>query len=139
MGSRTSERYARVYDRRGFTRFELECKAERAEAIWAELELRDLELWPSTIIGHVRDFVDFLRPWWDAVTGGMARAMLRLGSFPQATAESARAWLRRQAAPWMAALCQLDGGSDDFWRELITIGRGRYRRSHLLALQAVLV
>jgi DNA relaxase NicK len=139
MGSRTSERYARVYDRRGPTRFELECKAERAAAVWALLMGTSLEGWSELIRGHVRDFCDFARPWWEAIMGGTARAMLRLGSFALATAESARAWLRKQAAPWLAALVQLDGGSLEFVSELLSTGRHRYRRAQMLALEGLLV
>ena len=138
MGSRTSERFARVYDRRGFTRFEVECKGTRAEAIWRQLSHTALDLWPDLIRAHVRDFCDFARPWWEAIMGGTARAMLRLGSFAQATAESARVWMRRQVAPWLAAVVQLDGGSLEFVSELLATGRHRYRRGQLLALQAVM-
>lgn len=138
MGNRQSERFGRVYDRRGATRFELECKSERAAAVWSLLAVSDLEAWPDLIRSHVRDFCDFLRPWWDALMGGTARAMLRLGTFALATAESARAWLRKQAAPWLAALTQVDGGSLEFIGELLSMGRHRYGRAQQLALSAVM-
>ena len=137
MGSRSSERYARVYDRRGPTRFEVEFKGDRAAAIWMQLCATPVEKWPDVIRAHVRDFCEFARPWWDAIMGGTARAMLRLGSFAQATADSAREWMRKQVAPWLSAVVKLDGGSLEFVSELLSMGRHRYGRSQRLALQAV--
>jgi DNA relaxase NicK len=137
IGSRTSERYGRVYDKRGFTRFEVECKGDRAAAVWADLCVVDPREWGETIRAHVRDFVEFLAPWWDEFMGGVVRALLVVGSAARATADKARQWLRRQVAPWIAALTELDGGELGWLLDLVAEGRTRYGLAQRVALAAV--
>lgn len=59
IGSRSSEHYLRVYDRRGFTRVELELKGTMARAFRDAL-LSDETVFKRTSVGILRQFVDFV-------------------------------------------------------------------------------
>jgi hypothetical protein len=112
-------------------------KGDRAAFVWADLCAVDAVEWGERIRGHVRDFVDFLAPWWEAFMGGAVRAMLKVGSVARATADQARLWLRRQAAPWLAALTELEHGELSWLLDIVADGRRRYGLPQRLALQAV--
>lgn len=140
MGSRTSGRMVRVYDRRGPTRFEMEWKGERAVLLWRRLLACAEDGWSLEAMTELRAFLDFrdrssgVRPdccplldWWQAVTDGAGRSCT---SIPRAarTLEDKREWLRSQVAPVLAMVA--DGVPD--WTgelaDLLADGRGRYRR-----------
>jgi DNA relaxase NicK len=64
MGSRKSQRFARCYDLHGFTRFELETKAQYASTLADHIftqEQTGLEL-AQTALSAIRAFVDFVEP-----------------------------------------------------------------------------
>jgi hypothetical protein len=141
MGSRTSERFLRVYDERGPTRFEMEWKGERAVLLWRRLLACAEDGWSLEAMSELRAFLDFrdrssgVRPdfcpllgWWQVLTDGAGRSCI---SIPReaSTLEDRRAWLRRQVAPVLAMVA--DGVAD--WTgelaDLLADGRGRYVRT----------
>lgn len=89
-GARSSMRYLRIYNRRGYTRVELELKsgfAELASLIYISQMGQD---WNSCAVGLLRDYIDFvdrntggsstradLLPWWQAFVGAIPRAKER--------------------------------------------------------------
>lgn len=65
LGSRQSERMIRVYDRRGFTRLELEMKGKRSDLVAKQLfKASDGVEWFSIGLSHLRDYVNFDAEWW---------------------------------------------------------------------------
>lgn len=147
IGSRTSGRMVRVYDRRGPTRFEMEWKEERAVLLWRRLLATHEEGWSCTAMSELRAFLDFrdrssgVRPdfcplldWWEALTDGAARWCV---SIPRRRKdlEDKRQWLKTQVAPVLAMVAD---GVPDWTRELADLldgGRDRYkRRSDRVAL-----
>ena len=79
FGSRASERMIRVYNKRGFTRLELQTRDDRADAICKGLfVVQDTSCWFPLLIGHLRDFVDLDTPWWVHFISGYSRAYLTL-------------------------------------------------------------
>lgn len=140
LGSRSSERFVRVYDRRGPTRFEMEWKGQRAVLLWRRLLACGEDRWSAEAMSELRAFLDFrdrssgVRPdfcplldWWQAVTDGADRSC---ATVPRAarTLDDKREWLRSQVAPVLAMVA--DGVPD--WTgelaELLADGRGRYQR-----------
>ena len=98
MGSRQSTAFAKCYDERGHTRFELELKEARARAAVQLLFEPDAPVGPISM-GLVRDFVDYvdkessknrsrcsLLPFWAALSGRPT--------------ESKSASRRGQSGPW---------------------------------------
>lgn len=140
MGSRSSGRMVRVYDRRGPTRLEMEWKGERAVLLWRRLLACAEEGWSAEAMSELRAYLDFrdrsasVRPdccpllaWWSALTDGAGRSCVTI---PRAvrTLDDKRAWLRHQVAPVLAMVA--DGVQD--WtaelRSLLLDGRERYQR-----------
>lgn len=128
MGSRSSERFGRCYDRRGPTRFEVEMKGERSKVVVADLMAKAVEEWPGVIMAHIRDFVDFDRAWWRELMAGVARARVKVRSAVEMTVERAKGWYMRQVAPTVAALVEHDGGDMGFVYEALRDGARRYGR-----------
>ncbi len=60
LGSRKSDVFLRCYDRRGFTRTELELKRGHAQEFLAGLMARDVSEFPALFLGALRSFVDFV-------------------------------------------------------------------------------
>lgn len=69
LGSRQSERYLRVYNKRGRTRCELELKKDRARAVAYQLAALPVDQWPAVGLSHLRDFVDFVDAATDSNLG----------------------------------------------------------------------
>jgi hypothetical protein len=136
LGSRTSERFLRVYDRRGPTRVELELKERRAVELWRRLiALNDEAAWGREALSELRAFIDFrersegvhvdrceLLPWWDEFCSGADR---RSTVIPRKAPdlESQEAWLRGQVAGSLALLVALRG--QRFLDELLRNGQAK--------------
>jgi hypothetical protein len=89
-GARSSMRYLRIYNRRGYTRVELELKGLFADAAVHRYFQETSEEWKTTAVGMLRDYIDFvdrntggsstraeLLPWWQAFVGDIPRAKER--------------------------------------------------------------
>lgn len=114
MGSRQSTAFARCYDERGHTRFELELKGDRARA--AAHVLFDPEAaFGIVAIGLVRDFVDYvdressanrrrcsLLPFWEAFIGSGDRIRLQMDEQPARSMDRTADWIWSQVAPSLA-------------------------------------
>ena len=100
FGSRSSERMIRVYDKRGFTRLELELKEKRADLVAKELfQANDISQWYGLMIGHLRDFVDFDASWWNEFTGSKGRAWATVSTPKEIEIGKLLNWLDRQVMP----------------------------------------
>jgi hypothetical protein len=136
LGSRTSERFLRVYDRRGPTRVELELKERRAVELWRRLvALNDESAWGAEALAELRAFVDFrerpegvhvdrceLLPWWaEFCSGAERRSTLIPRKAP--TLESQETWLRRGVAGSLALLVAVRGPR--FLDELLKNGQSK--------------
>ena len=150
MGSRRSGQYARCYDARGFTRFELELKGRTAEAaavpFFVAVGTADESLVRSTALALVRRFVDFvdvtsdenasrrtLLPFWEAFVVGVERARVRLEGQVVATLEQASHWLERSVARTLAVFVEAHG--EGGLRELVRRGRSGWGSRHLAMLR----
>jgi DNA relaxase NicK len=110
IGSRSSERYVRAYDGRGFTRVELELKGDYARAFQAVLLAPDDEFVLSAV-GALRAVVDFvdassssnisratLLPSWEAFTAGLEKVKLVVSESVKPTAERVVRYIEHQVA-----------------------------------------
>lgn len=138
LGSRASERFLRVYDRRGPTRVELELKGEHARGAMSVL-LAELEELPELALGVLRDFVDFvdasqdanvsrapLLPSWESFVGAVDRIRLVVRGRVVPTIERVLEWVERQVAPTLAVYDRLGYSVP----ELLRLGRSRWRHRH---------
>jgi hypothetical protein len=152
LGSRASERFLRVYDRRGPTRVELELKERRAVELWRRLvELNDEAAWGMEALAELRAFIDFrhlehslvtgkpipcadrrLLSWWADFCQGAGR---RSSVIPREARklEDVDKWLRRSISGSLALM--VDAFGSDFTRDLLTLGReANAKRPDRLAL-----
>jgi DNA relaxase NicK len=121
-GSRMSERMIRAYDRRGFTRLELELKMRRADLVAKQLlSASEVAEWWPIMISHLRDYIDFNADWWDEFVNGIGRARAIVSSPKERTAESMTSWLEKSVAVTLSVIH--DMRPDYFLKDLIRQGR----------------
>lgn len=91
LGKRGSSHYLRCYDKRGFTRFELECRGSRANVLGLQLVNFPIEEWGYIALGTVRAWIDFvdrdtsvnvsrrkLLPFWTEFVQGVEKMKVKL-------------------------------------------------------------
>ena len=122
FGSRFSERMIRVYNRRGFTRLEIELKKDRADLIAKQIfNASDVSEWWAIMISHLRDYIDFKTEWWEEFVNGIGRANAIVSNPKEISSERLVRWLERQvSAPLSVAHDMLP---EYFLKDLITQGR----------------
>lgn len=124
FGARSSERMIRVYNRRGFTRLELELKHDRADVVAKQLfAAADVSEWWRIMVSHLRDYIDFNPAWWEEFVGGVGRANVNLSSPKEVSVERITHWLERQVAPALSVIH--DMRPDYFLKDLVIQGRMR--------------
>lgn len=128
FGSRSSERFIRVYNKRGPTRVEFEVKGERAVAIAAYLMYSEIDEWPQIAIANIKDFIDIYYPWWDKFIGDEDRAYMKLNCGKEVELERSKEWLIHQVAPALAAVAVCTDG--EFLIELDNEGRKRMNKRY---------
>jgi DNA relaxase NicK len=104
MGNRASEKFARCYNEKGFTRFELELKGKQARVAAKKIfEDDDIEL-PKKAIGIIRAFADFVEKgshrihdkklsWWEDFVQSFALIVLPLPKKVSKGLEDAREYI----------------------------------------------
>ena len=138
LGSRSSERFLRIYDRRGFTRVELELKGEQARGFRSVL-LSPLDEFAGLALGVLRDFVDFvdasldanvsrapLLSSWESLVGAVERVKLVVRGRVAPTVERVVEWMEGQVSAMLAVYRRLGHSVDD----LVRLGEGRFRHRH---------
>ena len=134
FGSRMSERYLRVYNKRGPTRLELELKGERASIVAKDLLMVDEKEWFTLMVGHLLDFIDIDKSWWKKFIGNEKRAYVKLHSAKEKSLEKTCDWLFTQVSPALSAVTECTDGQILY--ELLEEGYKRMQKnySNLLSL-----
>ncbi len=132
FGSRSSNRMVRVYDKRGFTRIELETTDDRAHHIGIELfNMQNIEKLFPVMISHLLDFIQVNETWWDEFTKGNGRAYLTISEPRTVELNKLKKWLETQVMPSFSAVLDILPG--DEMSSMIKDGR-RNRNPKLDAL-----
>ncbi len=133
LGSRQSERMIRVYDRRGFTRLEMELKDKRADLVAKEiLRASDVSEWFEIGLSHLLDYVDFRTPWWAEFTRGEGRAWATVTNPRQITEERMSKWVERQVSAALSVLHDIK--PDGYLEDVIRMGRAKRKRDKRYSL-----
>lgn len=132
IGNRESTRFLRIYDKHGPTRLELELHDEKSTAVASELFNMPgcgedlLQAVYARSLGHLRDFIDFERDFWEKFCDGISRAFAKL---PQKDtkaidAEQILNWIMRQVA------CAYSVALDVYGAETMSavLEQGRFKR-----------
>jgi DNA relaxase NicK len=134
FGDRSSQRFLRVYNKRGPTRLELELKEDRANLVAGDIFSKDVEKWHEVAISHLLDFIDIDLPWWKEFINQTDRAYMKLRYAKDVSLEKSRKWLLGQVSPTMAAISEVTGG--DIVLEMDKEGRKRMGKRYKPLLTA---
>jgi hypothetical protein len=142
IGTRDSLRMLRVYNQHGGTRVEIEFHDEKAFQVAEDLFFADdlgkgvMDEVYRKAMGHLRDFIDVTRDWWDTFTAGIVRAYMRLTgrTARQIDAASVAEWIYSQAS--MALSVCYDVYGKDLLEVLLA--RGRAKRKNNLKYRVML-
>ena len=126
FGSRKSERFFRVYNKRGPTRLEVEYKGKRAAHIANEILVEDEDNWLDLSIAHLLDFIDI--HWWKDFVGDRERAYAKLYCAKEKSLEKINDWLMDQVSPTLAVATECTGGQ--ILSDMLDEGGRRMRKSH---------
>jgi hypothetical protein len=161
MGSRQSDTYLRIYDKAAeqrakekpvegtWIRWEMEWKAERADAVGMALSGLDQDQFQKYIVGVFRSALDFrdctraddpkdryyapLLDWWKVLTEGMQRARLEIAKSVKKIEEVKR-WAEKSLSPMLGLLCAHPEAGERWLVSTIVEGVERWRSKHLALL-----
>jgi hypothetical protein len=109
IGSRTSERFVRIYDKRGFTRLELEAKKKMANLIFRDFISHDMTTWCYLAKSHLLDYIDFAdHAEWKELTEGVIRPA-KVKNIISQSLTSTEKWVNDSVAPTLAMLVKIYG------------------------------
>lgn len=110
IGSRTSERFIRIYDRRGFTRVEMETKKRKSDHIARELFKRPLDEWTEIAKSFLLDYIDFSdHDYWKQFTDGVIRPAKIENNYLNKTLKSTEEWIHKTVSPTLAMMARIYG------------------------------
>jgi hypothetical protein len=152
VGRRSSQRFMRIYDRRGPTRIELETNDAYASAVARELVERrgdDREL-ARFVVGCLREFCDFgtqdgahgsraaeLLPWWRAFVGDVERVGKLVTDRREAlSVDRTLRWVDRSVVPSLAMIVTCYGGAgEELLSAWIESAKPRLSLRHMAAIR----
>ena len=110
LGSKTSQRFIRVYDRRGGTRLEFVAKDDRAHAVALDIFSYSYIDWDVTAREHLLDFIRF-ETWdlWLKFVAFAQQAELVINSSRVASLTKIHHWLDRQVAVALSVFYDVHG------------------------------
>lgn len=149
-GKRDSERFLRIYDKRGFTRIELELSGERADMVmWQIIEASDV---PSEMLSHIRAFIDFVDcesdsnrsraaflTWWSEFVENAVKSPLKLPVLER-TIKEIKHYIEQTWSAMFTTINDCEPSEMFAWvANLIDSGRSKQRAKHhrLVALASM--
>lgn len=118
LGSASSDRRVRVYNLHGYTRLELQLRAEWANTLAWLLLAVDYKRWVDVSKTHLLDFVRVKAEWWDEFISELVPALIKIYSSRTVTIQKVQNWLGRQVVPALFAY-QSVVGIDEFLRFVV--------------------
>jgi hypothetical protein len=123
----------RVYDKRGFTRIELELKELRADFVARELfQADDISKWYEIMVKHLKDFVDFDTSWWVEFVGSFGRAWAIVTKPKDIEMGKLINWIDHQVTPALSVV--VDTQPEEVMEKLLQRGRRRRGSKYNLLL-----
>jgi hypothetical protein len=109
LGSRESDRFLRIYDKHGFTRFELECKGSMADAYFYLLQGETEKGFSDLAMGLIQDYIRIDADYWREFTEGYERAYMKIQEYKDPTLEGIEKYLYVQVSKSLALLYAIKG------------------------------
>jgi hypothetical protein len=132
IGSRSSVRMLRVYDKRGPTRLEFQARDDRAHNIVFDLIRQPIDKWSRVSRGHLRDYIDFVdvktgafTDWWGEFVVDITKADLIISSPRDEELGRIFKWFNDQVSPSFSVLVDVLG--NEVIQEFLKEGRIKRR------------
>jgi len=109
IGSSQSERRLRIYDKHGYTRVELQLRAEWANAAALVLSRSVAPKWPPLAVGMLLDFVNVKLDCWRDQFENFVQCSLKVYSARAVSLDRAMRWLADQVAPALHTCIEVIG------------------------------
>lgn len=134
FGATTSERMVRIYNKRGFTRLELQMKERRANLVAPQV-FRSSNADQSfyIVLSHLLDFMDVNADWWEDFKDSTGRANATVTSISEVSTAKMVNWLNKQVAPALSVA--VDALPPDVMDSIVRHGRSRRGPKYDLILE----
>ena len=134
IGSANSDRRLRAYDKRGFTRVELQLRKKWAMVSFAHLMKDGGYNEPQRAMELIRQYADMDTEWWIEFVANVEKAQVSAYTARKVTVDKMREWVENQAAPTIVFLMQYRGGADTI-HAIMEAGKGRLSNQHKAMLK----
>jgi DNA relaxase NicK len=99
LGSMSSQRMVRVYNKRGFVRLEFQVRDERAQLVGLDMFEKHQDKWEETAKGHLRQYMDFdSLEWWTEFIQSADKLNIKLESAKLKSFVAMEKWLNNQVS-----------------------------------------
>jgi len=124
----------RVYDKRGFTRIELELKKKIAHFVFSKLIHAQISKWAEMAKSYLLGYVDFPdhSEWDELIKSGVIPAKIELDYLPKTVART-RLWINKSVAPSLAMLAKIGGLYSLV--DMVTKAESRLTDKHLMLIE----
>jgi hypothetical protein len=139
VGDATSQRYIRVYNKRGATRLEMVCKDERADVVCADLFQYAYPDWDRIGRGHVVQYIRFDDRFvqWQEFVNGAVSADIKISSARVVSLSRMEGWFERQVSVALSVYYEVWGHreADKKLKHIISKAERRDRSRYASVLQ----
>lgn len=109
VGSRSSERFLRVYNEHGYDRIEFVVKDERAHMIALELLGVSWYEWEEKIKAHLAQYIEVYQSWWVDFMQNICKAQLKVHSAKEVSLERIKRYLNVQVSAALYVYNKVEG------------------------------
>ncbi len=140
IGDKSSMRFIRVYNQRGFTRLEMVCRDERAHVVAEDIFKHEYSFWDAVARGHVVQYIRFDERFshWAEFVGTVVSAGIKISSARVVSLSRMEGWFERQVSVALSVYVEVWGEREGHKRLKNIIGksvsRDRSRYSAVLQL-----
>ena len=109
IGSSSSERMLRIYDKHGFTRAELQLRGNWADSIFLAVCKSSYSEWLSRLLGIIDRFFSVISNWWMEFVQLKQQVGIIITSARVKTLDKMARWVTKQVAPTIVVLKSIMG------------------------------
>jgi len=126
-GSRESERFLRVYDRRGKTRIEIQFSGERALPIALDIIMKNYSDWMGAYISHILAFIDVEGcNWLRDEFSAWQQSYIIIRSSRVVKVDKIKRWMEKQVC---TALALIERMEPEVFNQILFLGHDKLDRS----------
>ncbi len=136
LGTNESDRMMRVYNKRGYTRLEIQTRDERAHLVALDVLLSSPSMWHKKGLSHVVQFVNFtesIPEWWINFINSEQSADLIISSSRVVGLRKTERWHEKQIATSLSVMTEVEGW--EYVEKLVENGKRRDRSKYAPILQ----